>query len=67
MANLKEKIKYHTENDYLLPNIAIQNSNFNNYQIGKYGYLRLEYLKMYKKCYYTDNARRNITNAYCRY
>jgi len=54
MANLKEKIKYHRENDYLLPNIAIRNSNFTNYQIGKYGYLRLEYLKKYKKGYYTE-------------
>ena len=54
MANLKEKIKYHRENDYLLPNIAIQNSNFTNYQIGKYGYLRLKYLKKYKKGYYTE-------------
>ena len=54
MENFREKIKYHTENDYLLPNIAVQNSKYDNYQIGKYGYLRLEYLKKYKRGYYTD-------------
>ena len=45
MENVKKKFKYHRENDYLLPNISIPNSKNNNYQIGKYGYLKLEYLK----------------------
>ena len=36
-----ERLEYHQEKDYLIPNIAIKN-NLSNYQIGKYGYLRLE-------------------------
>lgn len=53
MENLRRKLEYHRENDYLIPNIAIKN-NLGNYQIGKYGYLRLEYLKKHKKGYYTE-------------
>ena len=43
-----EKLEYHQEKDYLIPNVAIKN-NLDNYQIGKYGYLRLDYLKKNKK------------------
>ena len=53
MENLREKLEYHQEKDYLIPNIAIKN-NLDNYQIGKYGYLRLDYLKKYKRGYYTE-------------
>ena len=53
MENLREKLEYHQEKDYLIPNIAIKN-NLDNYQIGKYGYLRLDYLKRNKKGYYTE-------------
>ena len=53
MKNLREKSEYHQEKDYLVPNIAIKN-NLGNYQIGKYGYLRLDYLKSNKKGYYTE-------------
>ena len=53
MENLREKLEYHQEKDYLIPNIAIKN-NLSNYQIGKYGYLRLDYLKKNKKGYYTE-------------
>ena len=53
MKNLREKLEYHQEKDYLIPNIAIKN-NLDNYQIGKYGYLRLDYLKKYKRGYYTE-------------
>ena len=53
MENLREKLEYHQEKDYLIPNVAIKN-NFGNYQIGKYGYLRLDYLKKNKKGYYTE-------------
>ena len=53
MKNLREKLEYHQEKDYLVPNIAIKN-NLGNYQIGKYGYLRLYYLKKNKKGYYTE-------------
>ena len=54
MENSRLKLEYHRENDYLIPNIAMKNNNLGNYQIGKYGYLRLEYLKKYKRGYYTE-------------
>ena len=54
MENSSRKLEYHIENDYLIPNIAMKNNNLGNYQIGKYGYLRLEYLKKYKRGYYTE-------------
>ena len=54
MENSRRKLEYYRENDYLIPNIAMKNNNLCNYQIGKYGYLRLEYLKKYKRGYYTE-------------
>ncbi len=54
MENLRRKLEYHRENDYLIPNVAMKNNNLDNYQIGKYGYLRLDYLKKYKRGYYTE-------------
>ena len=53
MENLREKLEYHQEKDYLIPNVAIKN-NLGNYQLGKQGYLRLDYLKKNKKGYYTE-------------
>ena len=54
MENLREKLEYHQEKDYLIPNVSIKNNNLDSYQIGKYGYLRLDYLKKNKKGYYTE-------------
>ena len=54
MENLRHKLEYHRENNYLIPNVATRNNNLVNYQIGKYGYLRLEYLRKYKRGYYTE-------------
>lgn len=54
MENSIRKLEYHRENDYLIPNVAMKNNNLDNYQIGKYGYLRLDYLKKYKRGYYTE-------------
>ena len=54
MENSIRKLEYHRENDYLIPNVAMKNNNLDNYQIEKYGYLRLEYLKKYKRGYYTE-------------
>ena len=54
MENLRRKLEYHRENDYIIPNVAMKNNNLDNYQIGKYGYLRLDYLKKYKRGYYTE-------------
>ena len=44
-------IKYVKINDYLLPNLII-NDNEKYKKINKYGYLRLEYIKKYKKGFY---------------
>ena len=49
MENVNSKIAYHLEGDYLIPNLTIPNDENENYQIGKYGYLRLSYLKNHKK------------------
>ena len=42
---------YRQEGDYLLPNLALPNSQ--DYQIGKYGLLRWSYLKNHRKSIYT--------------
>lgn len=49
MENVKSKITYHQEVDYLIPNLTLPNDKNENYQVGKYGYLRLSYLKNHKK------------------
>ena len=49
MENVNSKITYHQEGDYLIQNLTIPNDENENYQIGKYGYLRLRYLKNHKK------------------
>ena len=49
MENVKSKITYHQEEDYLIPNLTVPNDEKEKYQIGKYGYLRLRYLKNHKK------------------
>ena len=43
--------KYVKINNYLLPNLVI-NDNKKYEKINKYGYLRLEYIKKYKKGLY---------------
>ena len=45
------KLNYTKVDDYLLPNLTIKNQNYE--RINKYGYLRLNYLKEYKKGLYT--------------
>ena len=49
MENVKSKITYHQEGDYLIPNLTVPNDENENYQIGKYGHVRLSYLKNHKK------------------
>lgn len=44
-------IKYTKINGYLLPNL-ITNDNKNYQKINKYGYLRLDFIKKYKKGFY---------------
>jgi hypothetical protein len=47
------KITYHKEGDYLIPDLTIKGTNF-DYHIGLYGRLRLEYLKKNKLGLYSD-------------
>lgn len=44
---MKNKITYHKEGDYLVPNLSVKGSN-SDYHIGLYGSLRLEYIKKHK-------------------
>lgn len=54
-------IEYVKNGDYLLPNFALENENYE--QIGKYGLLRLNYIKENKKGLYTTLLMRNeLTN-----
>ena len=50
MENLK--LTYRKNGDYFIPNLVLGNEEYKNYQIGKYGYLRLDYLRNYKKAEY---------------
>ena len=46
----KNKIEYHMEGDYYLPNLVLAEQK--KIQLNKYGRLRLEYLKKHKKAEY---------------
>lgn len=45
-------IEYIKHGDYYLPNLILEESKFNNYKLGKYGRIRLNYLKKHKKAEY---------------
>lgn len=47
-----EKITYHKEGNYLIPNLCLPKQP--NGHIGKYGRLRLNYLKDFKRGLYTE-------------
>ena len=48
------KITYHKEGDYYIPDLYLAKDEYEKiYHIGKYGHLRLEYLKKHKKVDYT--------------
>lgn len=48
------EITYHKEGDYYIPNLYLAEDEYEkNYHIGKYGHLRLEYLKKHKMAEYT--------------
>ena len=49
----KNKIEYHKEGDYYIPNLIVPKDEYADYCIGKYGSLRLNYLKEHKKAEYT--------------
>ena len=46
------EITYHKEGDYYIPNLYLEENYNNDYHIGKYGHLRLQYLKEHKKAEY---------------
>ena len=50
-------IEYVKNGDYLLPDLTLENENYE--QIGKYGLLRLNYIKENKKGLYTTLLMRN--------
>lgn len=50
----KNKITYRKEGDYYLPNLVIPKDKYEEYHVGKYGYLRLQYLKENYKSEYTE-------------
>ena len=47
------KITYHKEGDYLIPDLIMDNS-IEDYHIGKYGHLRNNFLKEHKRGLYTE-------------
>ena len=51
---MNNKITYRKVGDYYLPNLYLAEDEYEkDYQIGKYGHLRLEYLKTHNKAEYT--------------
>ena len=63
------KITYHGEGDYLIPDIYLKKENYkNDYCIGKYGKMRLEYLKeynitTYNELRYNNKLRKHIVDT----
>ena len=48
-----QEITYHKEGDYFVPDLYLKKDEYaKDYHIGKYGHLRLEYLKNHKKAEY---------------
>lgn len=47
------EITYHKEENYLIPDLYLEENYKKDYQIGKYGHLRLQYLKEHKKAEYS--------------
>ena len=66
------EITYHKEGNYYIPNLYLEKENYkNDYQIGKYGNLKLQYLKEHKKAEYTimlldGTLRKHIVDTDCR-
>ena len=47
------EITYHKEGDFFVPDLYLEKEGYkNDYIIGKYGHLRLEYLRNHKKAEY---------------
>ena len=56
------KIEYTKQGDYLIPNLKI--AKIKEYNIGKYGLLRLNYIKKYKLGLYFDLLVNDTLNEY---
>lgn len=63
MKNSNFKITYHQEGDYLIPDLVIKKDRY-HYQIGKYGYLRLDFLKNHKRGLYCELSLKNELNKH---
>ena len=63
MKNSSFKITYHQEGDYLIPDLVIKKDR-RHYQIGKYGYLRLDFLKNHKRGLYCELSLKNELNKH---
>ena len=48
------KITYHEENGYLIPNLAMPKQT--DYPIGKYGQLRLDFIKKHRQGTYMESS-----------
>ena len=53
---------YRQKGDYLIPNLALQNDD--DYEIGKYGRIRLDYLKEHRKILYTNYITEGILSKH---
>ncbi len=62
------EITYHKEGDFFIPDLYLEKANYkNDYIIGKYGLLRLEYLKNHKKSWIYNNVyEQDFKKTYCR-
>ena len=58
MKKSNVKVTYHQEGDYLIPDLDIKKDR-RHYQIGKYGYLRLDFLKNHKRGLYCELSLKN--------
>lgn len=54
---------YHKEGDYFIPDLYLEKEEYEkDYIIGKYGHLRLEYLKSHKKAVNVNKKMYKILN-----
>lgn len=59
------EITYHKEGDFFVPDLYLEKEDYeNDYIIGKYGHLRLEYLKNHKKALYQELLMKDKLNEY---
>lgn len=64
----KNLITYHKEGDYLIPNLSLPPTDYPNYILGKYGRLRLQFLKenkpiIYQKMLLNNTLRKHIVET----